>query len=43
LKEAESQPGCTQCKKNGIKSKYILALSGLIKKSKSDLLMSYEQ
>ena len=42
LKEAESKPGCTQCKKNGIKTKYQSALSDLLKKNKTDLLLSYE-
>lgn len=42
LKDAESKPGCTQCKRNGIKTKYTTALSDLIKKNRSDLLLTYE-
>ena len=42
LKEAESQPGCTQCKKNGIKVKYLNTLSELINKNRNEIIKTYE-
>lgn len=43
LKDAESKPGCTQCKKNGIKVKYKAVATETIVKNRKVLLDSYEQ
>ena len=43
LNDAESKPGCTQCKKNGIKVKYKAVVTETIVKNRKVLLDSYEQ